>query len=246
MSQNRSSAVMQQRAAAPDALDYFPTPPWATRAAAGFLQGELGEDLAGQSVWEPACGEMHMARPLGEYFASVRATDVFRYSNEHGICDFLIDGTRYEPTDWVITNPPFLLAERFIRTALERARRGVVMLVRSAFTESEDRHGTLFDSALPVRPSHVVTFAERVVMLRGRLIRANAPDPFNLDETGKPRKASTATSYSLVIWKPDEHDTRHRWIGPCRTQLERDGDYPDYAEQWAKLAAAREPAEVLL
>lgn len=32
MSQNVSTAVMQRRVEAPDSLDFFPTPPWATRA----------------------------------------------------------------------------------------------------------------------------------------------------------------------------------------------------------------------
>jgi hypothetical protein len=68
--QNRSSAVMQQRRAegaerrsgrdvAPEALEYFPTPPWATRALCEFLAGQLG-DLSALSCWEPCCGEGHM------------------------------------------------------------------------------------------------------------------------------------------------------------------------------------------
>lgn len=32
MSQNKSTAVMQQRHEAINILDYYPTPPWATRA----------------------------------------------------------------------------------------------------------------------------------------------------------------------------------------------------------------------
>lgn len=40
--QNRSTAVMQQRLRddVPDPLDYFPTPPWATRALCEWLAGE--------------------------------------------------------------------------------------------------------------------------------------------------------------------------------------------------------------
>ena len=69
--QNTSSAVMAQRVEPPDSLDYFPTPPWATRA---LIEHVIVPDLcpAGDvytaSVWEPACGEGHMARPLAEYF----------------------------------------------------------------------------------------------------------------------------------------------------------------------------------
>lgn len=238
MAQNRSSAVMEQRAhRAPDSLDYFPTAPWATRALCEFLQLQ-GMDLGQLSVWEPACGEMHMARPLFEYFGHVRASDVFRYSDDHGICDFLTDGRTRSRMDVIATNPPFVHAEQFLDIALGRARRAVAMLVRSAWLEGGGRYREIF--APDQRPpSYVLQFAERVVMLEGRLIQTGAPDPFNLDEAGKPRKASSATSYSWCIWLADSppgqlrvtwnHDTRHRWIAPSRTLLERPGDYPDYS-----------------
>lgn len=236
MSQNRSSAVMQQRAEPHDSLDYFPTPAWATRAACEFLRTELGQDLAAQTCWEPACGEMFMADPLDEYFAHVTASDVHRYNERHGICDFLADGASYARPDWIFTNPPFRLAPAFIALARQRARRGVVMFVRSAFTEGDERYHALFGPNC--RPAYVVTYCERVVLLKGRVIRSGAPDPFNFDEeAGQPRTASTATSYALVIWLPDQHDTRHRWIPKCRTQLEREGDYPAYEEQWAAVRA---------
>lgn len=248
MTANQSSAVKQQRRARGKgemgprghrlALDYFPTPPWATRALCRFLIDELGEDLRPQSCWEPACGELHMARPLAEYFSWVEATDVQRYSPDHGICDFLMDMAP-RTADWICTNPPFQLAEPFIRMAIKRARRGVAMLVRSAFTESEERYESLFAPGC-ARPSYVVTFSQRVVMLEGRLIEANRPDPFNLDANGRPVKATSATSYSWLIWQPGQHDTRHRWIGKVRDALTRPGDYPEYPEQWAAIAATNE------
>lgn len=225
--QNRSSAVMQQRIDPPDALDYFPTPPWATRALCEFLANRLHEALELQRVWEPACGEMHMARPLGEYFASVTATDVHRYGPDHGICDFLLDGPSQGEFDWIITNPPFAIGDWFIQKARARARRGVAMLVRSSFAEGGERYESLFTEE--DRPSYELVFCERVVMLKGRLIRTGAADPFNLDDAGKPKKASSATSYVWMIWQPGQHDTRKRWIAPgARRRLEREGDYPDY------------------
>lgn len=232
MTQNRSTAVMQRRAPAPDALDYFPTPPWATRALCEFLR-EQGEVLDAQTCWEPACGEMHMARPLAEYFHHVEATDVHRYSDEHAICDFLMEAIVHRRAHWIVTNPPFLIADQFIRAALRRSMRGVAMLVRGAYTEGEERHREVFAKH---PPAYVLQFAERVPMFRGRLVRTGAPDPFNLDPaTGEPRKASTATSYCWLIWIHGQTDTRHRWIGKSRTRLEREGDYPAYAEQWAAI-----------
>lgn len=250
MTANRSTAVMQRREPTSDellgprgfrtSLDYFPTPPWATRAACEFLQTELGEDTAVQSVWEPACGEGFMSRPLAEYFDEIVASDVQPYGG-HQLFDFTLPGrpawaqAGWQP-HWIYTNPPFQLAADFVRLGIARAKYGVVMFVRGAFTEGDERYGEMFSP--DIRPAYVVTYCERVVLLRDRLIRAGAPDPFNLVD-GKPKKASTATSYSLIIWMPGQHDTRHRWIPKCRTRLEREGDYPAYADQWAKIAPER-------
>jgi hypothetical protein len=228
---------MQRRLEPADSLDYFPTQPWAVRALCEFLSRELGEDLSRRSCWEPACGEGHMVLPLREYFASVRASDCIRYPTfDHEVLDFLEYAVwaKRDAVDWVITNPPFVGAERFIRRAQRLARRGVVMFVRGAFTESGERYEQLFHPS--IAPSYVVTYSERVVLLRNRLIRSGALDPFNFNpETFEPVRASSATAYSLVIWLPGQHDTRHRWIPPCRVDLERDEDFPAYAEQWAWL-----------
>ncbi len=229
MSQNRSTAVMQRRRVAPDALDYFPTPPFASRALCEFLV-EQGEPLDQLECWEPACGEMHMVRPLREYFRSVRASDVHGYvANGHDILDFTLTGATEPPADWIISNPPFNLAEDFIRVALSCARRGVAMLLRGAFLESEGRFERLFSKAAP---AFVLQFVERVAMLEGRLVRIGDVDPF-AEKPGT--KCSTATSYCWFVWMrgvPERcwlGDTRLRWIAPCRRRLERSGDYPDYS-----------------
>lgn len=227
MSQNRSTAVMQRRRVAPDALDYFPTPPFATRALCAFLM-ERGEDLPRFSCWEPACGEMHMAHPLAEYFASVRASVVHDYGDNE-MLDFALTGFTEPEMDWIISNPPFNLAEDFISTALCKARRGVAMLLRGGFLEADGRYERLFSK---VPPAFVLQFVERVAMLEGRLVRIGEIDPF-AEKRGT--KASSATSYCWFVWMRNwfndgawERDTRLRWIAPCRRRLERPGDYPDY------------------
>lgn len=231
--QNRSTAVMQRRRVAPDSLDYFPTPPFATRALCAFLRdGPPSLPIDMMTVWEPACGEQHMARPLAEYFASVRASDVFPYG-DHELIDFPFFGGQEQPVDWIITNPPFNLASAFIHTGLEIARQGVAMLLRGAFLEGEKRHAALFDQS---PPDYVLQFSERVVMLQDRLIRSGAVDPF-AEKPGT--KASTATSYCWFVWLGGGfawRDTRLRWIAPCRSRLERAGDYPDYAAAVASSA----------
>jgi hypothetical protein len=205
MGQNRSTAVMQRRHEGQDSLDYFPTPPWATRALIQKLavRGLIQPD---QRCWEPACGAGDMARPLAEYFAHVHASDVaLRGCGEQG--DFLWPGGP-GTFHWIITNPPFRLASQFADTALARARCGVALLVRSAFLEGIARLQDLFR---PRPPRLILQFAERLPMIKGRL-----------DED-----ASSATAYCWVVWHDgtDWPGTEFNWIGPCRKSLERPGDY---------------------
>lgn len=230
MTQNRSAAVMQQRAGAPDSLDDFPTPPWATRALLEFLAA-IGCSLSAQSAWEPCCNRGYMVRPMREVFANVRASDVMIYPDhvlgaDPELIDFATTGFTERAVDWIVANPPFNLAEEFIAVARGLARVGCAMLVRGAFTEGTGRYARLFG----VRPpDYELKFSERVVMLKGRLVRAGVADPFNLDEDGNPRDASTATSYVWLVWlRMGGGDTRARWIAPCRLRLERADDYPVY------------------
>ena len=226
--QNTSSAVMAQRVEPHDSLDYFGTPPWATRALTEWLRRQ-GEQLDGMTAWDPACGEGHMARPLSEVFTQVAATDVHDYRADwHGqrdTHDFLmpaiVEGVQ---ADWIITNPPFRLARPFIDRAIPLARLGVAMLVRSTFTEGAERYRKLF-SKTP--PTHILQFAERVVMTKGRPQDPNIAVPH--PKTGKMRKPSSATAYCWLIWRKPLSDLRweplYGWIPPCRTRLERPGDY---------------------
>jgi hypothetical protein len=210
VSQNTSSAVMQQRSEPHDSLDDFPTPPWATRALLEYLSDVEGEDFSRMVCREPAANRGHMVKPLREYFATVEASDAHDYGAGFPVADYLFP----EPlshVDWTITNPPFKLAEQFILRALSTSRRGVAMIVRSAFLEGVGRYERLFSTR---RPAFVMQFAERVVMHKGRL----APE------------GSTATAYCWIVWWgheiPSGVPPQMRWIAPCRKRLERAGDYP--------------------
>lgn len=207
---------MQQRSEPHDSLDDFPTPPWATRALCYHVIGSLiGRQ---QHAWDPACNRGYMVRPLTEYFARVYSSDIFDYSNEWPdqgrVVDFLWPNAmslvmEKMGVDWIITNPPFRLAEQFIQHGLEIATHGVAMLVRTSFVEGVGRYERLFK----VRPPSVVAqFVERVPMVKGRLDKS----------------ASTATSYCWLVWdkfKPLAGLTELVWIPPCRKGLERPGDY---------------------
>lgn len=218
-----SAAVMARRVSPPDALDYFPTPPWAVRGFCEWLTG-IGWELDGLTCWEPACGEGHMAMALAEWFGHVHPSDIFPYGFGE-VRDFLpqplFDDPRFERAfDWVITNPPFTKAGEFASAALGRARHGVALLLRTAWLEGEERWRELFSG--PRRPTVWLQSVERIAMFEGRL------DP----------GGSSATAYGWAVWflTPDGEVARGRelaasgarleWLPPCRDRLERPEDYP--------------------
>lgn len=204
MSQNTSSAVMQQRSEPHDSLDDFPTPPWATRALLAELEKR---DMIHptQSAREPCANRGFMVRPLEEYFCAVDALDICDYGAGYRQDDYLFGGDLTE-VDWTFMNPPFRLAQQFIEKAKRESKSGVAALVRSAFIEGVDRYNTLY---APDPPDYQFQYAERVPMVKGRY------DP----------KASTATSYCWLIWQRHSiGDTRLRWIAPCRKKFEIAGD----------------------
>lgn len=212
MSQNTSSAVMQQRSEPHDSLDDFPTPPWAVRALCEFLRdGPPSEPLDAMTCREPAANRGYMFRALAESFGYVEGFDVHDYGAGFPIADYLFPN-HLDPVDWTISNPPFRLAEQFIERAEATSRRGYAMLVRSAFLEGVGRHERLF-SANP--PAYVLQFTERVVMHKGKVTA----------------DGSTATAYCWLVWHRGPlagSMTRLGWIAPCRKRLERPGDYEIY------------------
>lgn len=114
--------------------DFYPTPPEVTVALLDFLR--LPENTV---IWEPAAGEGDMAGVLQTYFETVYTTDI-------------LDGTDFlkssiDAADWIITNPPFSLAEAFIRRAAELGK-PFAFLVKSQFWNAK-RRLPLFDEFPP-------------------------------------------------------------------------------------------------
>jgi hypothetical protein len=213
--QNTSHAVMAQRIEAMDSPDDFPTPPWATRGLIEYIMRDK-KALTVQTCLEPACGAGHMAKVLKEYFAEVSTSDAFDYG--YGtVRDFVAQPYAAGSHDWVITNPPFRLAEEFVVQALSVARKGVAILARTVFLESIGRYNGIFRETPPTK---FAQFTERVPMVKGRL----------------DIKATTATGYAWLVWEKDAVGApRLMWVPPCRKALERAGDYDLPAKQ--KIAA---------
>jgi hypothetical protein len=201
MSKLTSTAVMNRRSLGPESLEYFPTPLWATRA---FINEILAPRwggllrLSSSSCFEPCCGEGHMVVPLREAFGFVAAADVHDYGRGFQVADVLDPATKVPAVDWVITNPPFSLAEQIAPAVLTSAAApSLALLVRLNWAEGQERHRQLFNKR---PPSLIAQYADRVPMMEG------AYDP----------ELSSATAYAWFVWfrgLPYER-TEFTWIPP--------------------------------
>jgi len=198
----------QNRRAPRGGPEDFPTPPWATRA---FLNHVLPAALHDKTCWEPAANRGFMVRPLQERFGNVIGSDLHDYGVGFPMVDFLTGPTpadHGQRVDWIITNPPFNLAEEFVQRALCVVNVGVAFILRSSWMEGKGRHERLFN---PRPPSVIAQHTERVPMVQGRL----------------DRKAVTQMPYAWFVWEqnPQKAGTEFVWIPPSRKQMERDDDY---------------------
>jgi hypothetical protein len=115
-----------------------------------------------QTVWEPAAGPGSIVRVLREAGHVVVATDLNDWgcpASESRI-DFLLETRAPADAECVITNPPYKLAEQFVSHALELVPR-VIMLLRSAFYESERRTPILESGSL----ARIHQFRNRLPMM---------------------------------------------------------------------------------
>ena len=187
-----SPAVGAVRNIAPGA-DYYPTPRWATEALLDIIgSSDLGTCL------EPAAGGGHMVDVLAERFRETHASDLCDPEGRGwGGRDFLSAEPPAEKYDWLITNPPFTLVERFVSRAPLFAER-FAFLARLSLLEGKGRLRTLW-SRMP--PTQVAVFSKRVVMVKGRL---------------PPPQVAGAIAYAWFIWGDGWREggaPRLAWIG---------------------------------
>lgn len=133
--------------------DFYPTPPDVTRGLLDYLK----LDLTQTNIWEPACGQNHMVSVMQEYGFQVDASDLYTTGK-----DFLTSGLL--DTDWIITNPPFIRSEEFIRhaRALHPAG-GFAFLLKSQYWHATKRL-PLFQE---IRPTEVLPLTWRPDFLFG-------------------------------------------------------------------------------
>lgn len=121
-------------------------------------------------IWEPACGEGHIAEVMGEYGYNVTATNlVDRGYGETGV-DFLLETQRRAPV--IVTNPPFSLDEEFVLHALELEVDIAVFFLRLKWLCGADRHRRIMG---PTPPCLVLPIIERVTFYAGDTPEAEQP-----------------------------------------------------------------------
>lgn len=200
-------------------LEFYPTPPWATRALFEYVLPHVGRN-APLAAWDPCAGMGHMADVLREYCVDVHASDVYRYPGapeDIAQRDFLDSGTMW-PADrpgWIITNPPFVPAADILEKAMrDRSVLGVALLLRLQWLTGADRYRRVF---FQTAPALVAPFVERVPMCLG----------------GYDLNGSTATDYAWFVWSRGKYGN---WGGdgellfptylipPCKDRLFRETD----------------------
>lgn len=173
------------------AYEFYPTPPEATRA---LLSAEHFEG----SIWEPACGEGHIAKVLAETGHDVISTDLIDYGFGEPNRDFLAE--RAPLAKHIVTNPPYGrgLADAFAKHALTlTAKTGgnVAMLMN------------LSGLCHPFRHDFYVSQPPAVIY---------ALDECTCWPYGDPSRATTSIAkqrYCWIVWK-HEHmgPTVFRWL----------------------------------
>lgn len=111
-------------------LDYYPTPYEVTVSLMEFLS--LKKDC---HVWEPACGDGYMIAVIEKYVDTVIGSDI-RDTKKYEKADYL--KCKKNGIGAIITNPPFFLADDFIRKAVNEAPI-VAMLLKSQFWHAKKR-----------------------------------------------------------------------------------------------------------
>lgn len=201
--------------------DFYPTPVDATEVVIGAIKAMRTPDgRRVQRIWEPACGDGRMARVLEWHGFEVISTDLREYSGYGwGGLNFLTEtpwdkwGWDCEPIDLIITNPPFVLAEAFIRRARELCP-NVMMLLKSQYWHAASRK-KLFDD---ITPSMVLPLTWRPSFLE------------------KERGNSPLMDVLWTVWLGDHLAEDSKGRGYCAYEPVTKKKYPGYSDRGALAA----------
>lgn len=112
-------------------FDFYSTPKEVTLCLLNFLQLEKTTIIG-----EPACGEGHISRVIESLGLCVMSSDIRHTGYGTGGIDYLNTKMKF---DAIITNPPFNIAEQFIRKAIGEAP-VVAMLLKAHYWHAAKRY----------------------------------------------------------------------------------------------------------
>jgi hypothetical protein len=115
------------------------------------------------AIHDPACGCGTIPETARARGYRTTGSDLIYRGWGIGDCDFLTDETIH---DNIVTNPPYKLAEEFVRHGLEVSTGRVAVLVRISFLAGQRRRKELFE---PWPPEAVVVLSARPSMPPGEL-----------------------------------------------------------------------------
>lgn len=140
--------------------DFFIEPPEAVQALFA------NERFVG-SIYDPACGTGTIPKIATQLGYDAFGSDIVRRG--YGVKDDFLDVSAKNRRDVhnVICNPPYSLAEKFIRRAHEITHFKIAMLLRLSFLEGE-RRGKGLHRQFP--PARVLIFSNRINMPPGQLL----------------------------------------------------------------------------
>lgn len=183
--------------------DYYATEP----IAADLL---LNEEHFDGTIWENACGEGHLSKPMAARGYEVISTDLIDRGFGKGGVDFF--KLRKTLGDNIITNPPYAFAREWVEHSLELLQPGkkLALFLPIQFLESDSRR-PLFNNT---PPQTVYVCSNRILCgMNGDFSARDKEGNVIYNKDGTPKKMSSAKCYAWFVWVKDNYGVPQiKWI----------------------------------
>lgn len=191
------------RGATRNERDFYATPMSAYAPLLPYLPNTL-------EYWEPACGDGRLIAWSQQAGLTMRGTDIAPNNGFGAPTDFLKDETLRE---FIVTNPPFSIAQAFASHALSRARE-VMLLLPLGFLGSSKRR----DWWKANETSALFPLSERPSFAMHVKCRDCGHSEYFPTGTKRPKACSKCTSFEISISTTDAQDYAwfywgRRWHG---------------------------------